>query len=114
MLPTITRRFVPALLLGFACWGARAQQPDEEVVSFRCTMALDAVISALDSQAGNPVTQQALDRIDEDSGEFVCIRVDAKTIAVRLQTPDMSPTEGKLVFTVDARTYEVLKTYFGP
>ena len=114
MLPSITRRLAPALLLGFACCGAGAQQADGEVVSFRCTMALDAVISELDRQSSNPVTQQALDRIDEDNGEFVCIRADAKTIAVRLQTPGMSPTESKLVFTVDTRTYKVLKTYYGP
>lgn len=112
MLSIVTRRLAPALALGFACFAAQAQEA--EVISFRCTLALDAVIAELDTQASNPVTQQALERIDEDSGEFVCIRADEKTIFVRLQAPGMVATESKLVFTVDARTYEVLKTYYGP
>ena len=114
MLPSMTRRLATALLLGFACCGASAQQSEGEVVSFRCALALDAVISELDKQAGNPVTQQALERSGEDNGEFVCIRADPKTIFVRLQSPDMGPTDSRLVFSIDARTYEVLKTYFGP
>ena len=91
-----------------------AQQPDAEVVSFRCVLALDAVLAELDRQADNPVIEQALARIDEDRGEFVCARADAATIVVRLQSPDLAPAEGKLVFTVDPATYRVMKTYFGP
>jgi hypothetical protein len=114
MASTITRRLAPALLLGFACCGASAQQSDGQVVSFRCALALDAVIAELDKQTNNPVTRQALERSGEENGEFVCIQGDQRTIIVRLQSPDMGPTEGRLVFSVDARTYKVLKTYFGP
>lgn len=114
MLSTTTRRLAPALVVAFSCCAANAQENRGEVISFRCALALDAVIAELDSQAENPVTQQALERIDENSGEFVCIRADEKTIFVRLQAPDMVSTESKLVFTVDARTYKVLKTYYGP
>jgi hypothetical protein len=113
MKPTRSRALA-ALALGLAGTGALAQQAEPEIISFRCALALDAVVAELDTQAENPVTQQALDRIDEDRGEFVCVRADETTIVVRLQSPDMAPTEGKLVFTVDARTYRVLKTYFGP
>ena len=97
-----------------ACGNGAAQQAEAEVVSFRCVLALDAVLAELDRQADNPVIEQALDRIDEDRGEFVCSRADTRTIVVRLQSPDLAPAEGKLVFTVDPVTYKIMKTYFGP
>jgi len=114
MIPAVVRNAAIALACGLACGILPARLAAADVVSFRCALALDAVIAELDSQAQNPVTQQALERIDEDSGEFICILADAKTIFVRLQAPDMVSTDSKLVFTVDARTYEVLKTYYGP
>ena len=114
MMPTRIHAAVAALVLVLACPGTHAQQAEPEIISFRCALALDAVVAELDTQAENPVTQQALERIDEDRGEFICVRADQTTIVVRLQSPDMTPTEGRLVFTVDARTYRVLKTYFGP
>ena len=91
-----------------------AQQGEAEIVSFRCVLALDAVLAELDRQAENVVIKEALERIDEERGEFVCGLADAETIVVRLQSPDLAVTEGKLVFTVDPVTYRVLKTYFGP
>lgn len=111
---TPTRGAIAALSLGLACHGVQAQQAEPEIVSFSCALALDAVVAELDTQAENRITQQALERIEVESGEFVCLRADEKTIVVRLQSPDMAPTEGKLIFTVDAQTYRVLKTYFGP
>ena len=99
--------------LGFAAQG-NAQERGPETVSFRCVLAFDAVLAELDRQAENPVTQQALERIDEDNGQFVCVRANDRTIVVRLQPPDLAPTEGRLIFTVDPATYRVMKTYFGP
>lgn len=110
---TGTTALLASIFLGFA-GSAAAQEGQSETVSFRCVLAFDAVLAELDRQAENPVTQEALERIDEDRGEFVCVRADAKTIVVRLQSPDLAPTEGRLLFTVDPRTYRVLKTYFGP
>ena len=110
---TGTAALLASIAFGLAAPGA-AQEGKPETVSFRCVLALDAVLAELDRQAGNPVTQEALERIDEDSGEFVCLRADAKTIVVRLQSPDLETTEGRLRFTVDLGTYRVLKTYFGP
>ena len=91
-----------------------AQESEPETVSFRCVLAFDAVLAELDKQAENPVTQQALERIDEDRGQFVCVRANDETIVVRLLPPDLGPTEGRLIFTVDPATYRVMKTYFGP
>ncbi|MEM7564765.1 MAG: hypothetical protein AAF353_17195 [Pseudomonadota bacterium] len=85
-----------------------------EIVSFRCSLAIDAVFAELDRQAGNPVTAEALERIDEDTAEFVCASVSETKILVRLQSPDMTATDNKLVFTLDARTYAVTKTHYGP
>ncbi len=103
-----------ALALALACGMLPARLVAADVVSYRCALALDAVIAELDSQAKNAVTQKALQRIDEDSGEFVCVLADADTIYVRLQAPDMLSSESKLVFTIDAHSYEVLKTTYGP
>ena len=94
--------------------GPKAAEPVQETVSFSCGLAIDAVIAEMDSQATNPVTQEALDNIDENTGQFVCIQTDRSTIYVRLQSVDMQPTDNKLVFTVDAGRYLVLKTYYGP
>ncbi|MDH3387528.1 MAG: hypothetical protein OEN02_06440 [Gammaproteobacteria bacterium] len=91
-----------------------AAEPVQETVSFSCGLAIDAVIAEMDSQAGNPVTQEALGKIDEKTGEFVCITTDESTIYVRLQSVDMQPVDNKLVFTVDTGRYRVLKTYYGP
>ncbi|MDH3535134.1 MAG: hypothetical protein OER87_05260, partial [Gammaproteobacteria bacterium] len=57
-----------------------AAEPVQETVSFSCGLAIDAVIAEMDSQAGNPVTQEALGKIDEKTGEFVCITTDESTI----------------------------------
>ena len=108
------RHLTAALLAGLACNTAIAQQAPSEVVSFRCGLALDAVIAELDKQADNPVTQDALERMGEDRGEFVCVRTDDRTIVVYLLARDRSALDGKLVFTVDARTYQVLQTHYGP
>lgn len=114
MIPAVARNAAIALALGTAAGVLPDRLSAADVVSFRCALAIDAVISELDSQAKNPVTQQALERVDEDSGEFVCVLADADTILVRLQAPDMLSVESKLVFTIDARTYKVLKTTYGP
>ena len=91
-----------------------AAESAQEVVSFKCGLAIDAVIAEMDSQAGNPVTQEALSKIDENNGEFVCIQSDASTIFVRLQSTQMHAADNKLVFTVDTNRYRVLKTFYGP
>ena len=85
----------------------------EEVVSFRCGLAIDAVIAAMDKQSENLVTQEALGRINDDNGEFVCVEAEGSKLFVRLQSKQMSAIENRLVFTVDTRTYRVLKTYYG-
>ena len=103
---------LPLLLLFPAFAGA--QENKVEIVSFRCSLAIDAVFAELDRQADNPVTAEALQKVDENSAEFVCGHVSEDKILVRLQSPDMSATDKKLVFTVDTRTYAVTKTHYGP
>jgi len=90
-----------------------AAEPTEEVVSFKCSLAIDAAFRAMDKQTDNKVTQEALSKIDDSNGEFVCIYAGEKKIFVRLQSTDMGPLDNKLLFTVDARTYAVVKTQFG-
>ena len=85
-----------------------------EIVSFRCSLAIDATFAELDQQADNPVTQEALNRIDEDTAEFACLKGEDSMIYVRLQFPDMLASDNKLVFTIDSRTYRVVKTHYGP
>lgn len=114
MIAAVARNSALALAFGLAAGMLPTRLAAADVISFRCALALDAVLGELDKQAKNPVTQKALERAGEDTGEFVCVRADADTILVRLQAPDMLAEEGKLVFTIDARTYEVLKTTYGP
>lgn len=85
----------------------------EEVISFRCGLAIDAVIAEMDKQAGNLVTQEALSKIDDENGEFVCVQTEESKLIVHLQSKQMSATESRLIFTVDPQTYRVLKTYYG-
>ncbi len=85
-----------------------------EIVSFRCSLAIDATFAELDRQAENPVTQEAMSRIDENSGQFVCIKGKDSKMYVRLQSTDMVASDNKLVFTIDTRTYKVIKTLYGP
>lgn len=84
-----------------------------EQVSFRCALAIDAVLARLDEQTENPVIKQALDRIDEDNGQLVCISMSSREIQVRLQASDMTAADNRLVFSLDAKTYKVLKIYYG-
>ena len=88
-------------------------QDAEEVVSFRCALAIDAVLSELDNSAENLVIQQALSTIDDVNGQLVCISIDDREIQVRLQSTDMHPNDNRLVFSLDARTYVVKKTFYG-
>ena len=102
-----------AIMLAIAAPLLHAADSVEEVVSFRCGLAIDAVIAAMDKQSGNLVTQEALRKINDETGEFVCVQSDDSKLFVRLQSREMSATENRLIFTVDPQTYRVLKTYYG-
>ena len=101
------------LLLGLSAFNLLAAGPEGEIISFRCGLAIDAVIAELDTQASNEVTQEAMSKIDETNGEFVCIPVDDSKIFVRLQSKVMSATDNRLLFTVNTQTYRVIKTLYG-
>ena len=107
------QKFLPAIIVAIATSTSVLAESVEEVVSFRCGLAIDAVIAEMDKQSGNLVTQEALSKIDEKNGEFVCIQTDEAEMIVRLQSTEMAPTDNRLVFTIDPRTYRVLKTFYG-
>ncbi len=88
-------------------------QQEEELVSFRCALAIDAVLARLDEQTENLVIQQALESINDKNGQLVCIYMSDDEIQVRLQTTDMTPADNRLVFSLDANTYSVRKTFYG-
>ncbi len=90
-----------------------AAEPPEELVSFRCALAIDAVFKELENLSENPVTKEAMDGINDTNGEFVCFYIKPGEIQVRLQSTDMEYSANRLVFAVDANTYVILKTYFG-
>jgi hypothetical protein len=85
----------------------------EELVSFSCALAIDAVLAKLDEQSTNLVIKQALSTINDVNGQLVCIPISADEIQVRLQSTDMGDADNRLVFSVDAKTYTVLKIFFG-
>jgi hypothetical protein len=105
-----------ALALALAAFGPLAQEttqkPEQETVSFKCGLAIDAVFAELDTQTENPVTQEAMGRIDENNGEFICLAADANSIFVAIQPRDINATENRLLFTVDTRSYRVVKTIY--
>lgn len=88
-------------------------QADEELVSFRCALAIDAVLAKLDTSVENLVIQQAMAHINDVNGQMVCIPMSADEIQVRLQSTEMTGNDNRLVFSLDARTYEVRKTFYG-
>jgi len=102
-----------AFILAIASPTLLAAESVEELVSFRCGLAIDAVIAEMDKQSGNPVTQEALSKINDKNGEFVCIQTEESKLLVRLQYKEMLVTDNRLLFTVDPQTYRVLKTYYG-
>ena len=107
------QRFLLALILGIATPSLLHAESSGEVISFRCGLAIDAVIAEMDKQAGNLVTQEALSAVNEKNGEFVCIETDDSKMFVRLQSKEMKATDNRLVFTIDVKTYRVLKTFYG-
>jgi hypothetical protein len=90
-----------------------AAEPREKVVSFSCALAIQAVFAELEKLMENPVTKEAVGKIDDQNGEFVCIEISDSEIQVRLQSTDLTSADNRLVFKLDAVTYVVLKTYFG-
>ena len=113
-----TRRWSRMLLAGagFAVAGIcnpLAAQTSEELVSFRCAKAIDAVLAELDLNSDNLMIQQALQQIDDANGQLVCIPISAGEIQVRLQSTEMSGNDNRLVFSLDTKTYNVRRTFYG-
>jgi len=92
---------------------AQEEEQESELVSFRCALAIDAVLARLDEQTQNLVIQQALESINDKNGQLVCIYMSADEIQVRLQSTDMTSADNRLVFSLDAKTYSVRKTFYG-
>ena len=106
-------RWLVLLLAAFLPFKPVTAESAAELVSFRCALAIDAVLTELDSNSENLVIQQALSNIDDINGQLVCIPMSADEIQVRLQSTDMSSAENRLVFSLDAKTYTVNKTFYG-
>lgn len=106
-------RPIPALLLALVLPNPASALPAEELVSFRCALAIDAVLAELDENSQNIVIQQALGNIDDVNGQLVCIPISADEIQVRLQSTEMSDADNRLVISLDAKTYAVRKIFYG-
>ena len=100
-------------LLALALPNPAAAAPPDELVSFKCALAIGAVFKELEKLSENPVSKEAISNIDDQNGQFVCIYINPKEIQVRLQSTDLTAADNRLVFSLDATTYVVLKTYFG-
>ncbi|HUV23133.1 MAG TPA: hypothetical protein VMZ32_15155 [Gammaproteobacteria bacterium] len=107
------RRLLIVMLSGFLFGYLSSARSAEELVSFSCALAIDATLAKLDEQSTNLVIKQALSTIDDVNGQLVCIPMSADEIQVRLQSTDMADSDNRLVFSIDARTYTVLKIFFG-
>ena len=109
----IVRLFLTALLPLVLLGNLRAAELDEEVVSFSCALAIDAALAELDEDAHNLVIQQALSTINDKNGQLVCIVMSANEIQVRLQSTDMKASDNRLVLSINAKTYKVMKKFYG-
>lgn len=107
------RIFLIALLTFVVHGNLRAAEPEEEVVSFSCALAIDAALAELDEQSTNLVIQQALSTINDKNGQLVCIVMSADEIQVRLQSTDMKASDNRLVLSINAKTYKVQKKFYG-
>jgi sulfur relay (sulfurtransferase) DsrC/TusE family protein len=107
------RRLLVVLLMGFLLGHLGSARSAEEIVSFSCALAIDAALAKLDEQSTNLVIKQALSTINDVNGQLVCIPMSADEIQVRLQSTDMAYADNRLVFSIDAKTYTVLKIFFG-
>jgi hypothetical protein len=84
-----------------------------QVVSLKCGYAIAVVIGEMGTQTSNKVMQEALGKIDENNGEFVCLQAGDGKIYVRLQSTEMTASDNKLVFTIDTLSYEIVRTIYG-
>ncbi len=107
------QKFLLTIVLGLCGVALMAAKPATEVISFGCGLAIDATIAEMDKQSNNPVTREALSKIDENNGQFVCLPAGGSIIYVRLQSVDMTVQDNKLLFTIDTRSYRVVKTQYG-
>ncbi len=108
------RRFWITLIIAIIVNRAAGAAPEEQVISFECGLAIDAVFAEIDRQSNNPVTQEAVASINEKNGQFVCFQTAPNSIYVRLQSKDMKAGDNKLLFLVNTNTYRVSKTFYGP
>jgi hypothetical protein len=109
----VPRRLIAILLSGLLFGNLSIAESAEELVSFKCARAIDAVLAELIEQSENLVIKEVLSTIDDVNGQLVCIPMSAKEIQVRLQSTDMGYSDNRLVFSIDAKTYAVLKTFYG-
>lgn len=84
-----------------------------QVISLKCSYAIAAVIGEMGTQTKNLIMQDALSKIDENNGEFVCLQPGDGKIYVRLQSTEMIATDNKLVFTINSLSYEIERTIYG-
>ncbi len=84
-----------------------------QVVSLKCGYAIAAVIGEIGTQTSNKVMQEALGKVNENNGEFVCLQPGNGKIYVRLQSTEMSANDNKLVFTINTLNYEIERTIYG-
>jgi hypothetical protein len=112
----VLHRLITVLLSGLLLGNLSIAESAEELVSLKCARAIDAALAELaelDEQAENIIIKDVLSKIDDSNGELVCIPMSAGEIQVRLQSTDMGYSDNRLVFSIDAKTYTVLKTFYG-
>ncbi len=112
----LQRRLITVLLSALLFGNLSIAESAEELVSFKCARAIEAALAKLDEldqQAENLVIKDVLSKIDDSNGQLVCIPMSANEIQVRLQSTDMGYSDNRLVFSIDAKTYTVLKTFYG-
>ena len=80
--------------------------PAGEIVSLNCSYAIASALKFIEEK-------DIKTNVTVESGEFICVTPNEKEIYVRLQTPNLKPSDNKHMFFVNAKTYEIIRHAYG-
>lgn len=107
------KKYLLVIYLAFISPVVTGATPTEQVISLKCSYAIAAVIGEMGTETTNLIMQEALSKIDENNGEFLCRDAGNGKIYVRLQSREMNASDNKLVFTINTLNYEIERTIYG-
>ena len=106
------KKFLLVINLVFVSPVVTGATSTEQIISLKCSYAIAAVIGKMGTETTNLIMQDALSKINENNGEFLCRDPGKGKIYIRLQSTEMSDSDNKLVFTINTLNYEIERTIY--